>query len=70
MAPPFSDIQLNYNKMIEIISLLWNSQNVNKTHMIIKQKMAPPFSDIILKSNKMNEIISQKNNGFVYKINL
>ena len=57
MAPPFADIQLNYNKMIEIINLLGNSQKVNKTHEIIKQKNAPPFYDIIIKSNKMNEII-------------
>ena len=58
MAPPFYDIQLNYNKMNEIINLLMNSQNVNKFVVIIEQKNAPPFYDIILKSNKMIEIIS------------
>ena len=36
MAPPFYDIIINSNKMNEIISLLGNSQNVNKTHKIIK----------------------------------
>ena len=66
MAPPFYDIILNSNKMNEIIYLFGNSQNVNKTHEIIKQKVAPPFYDIILNSNKMNEIISQKNKVFVH----
>ena len=66
MAPPFHDIIINSNKMNEIISLLGNSQNVNKTHEIINKKMTPPFHDIIINSNKMNEIISQKNNVFVH----
>ena len=57
MAPPFYDIRLKSNKMNEIISLLGNSQKVNKTHEIINKKVAPPFYDIILNSNKMNEII-------------
>ena len=35
MAPPFCDIQLNYNKMNEIISILGNSKNVNKMIKII-----------------------------------
>ena len=34
---------LKESKMNEIISLLGNSQNVNKTHEIINKKMAPPF---------------------------
>ena len=57
MAPPFYDIILKSNKMNEIISLLGNSKNVNKTHEIINKKMTPPFGDIRLNSNKMNEII-------------
>ena len=36
MAPPFYDIILNSNKMIEIISLLGNSKNVNKMIKIIR----------------------------------
>ena len=36
MAPPFYDITLKSNKMNEIINLFGNSQNVNKTHEIIK----------------------------------
>ena len=36
MAPPFYDIRLNSNKMIEFINLFGNSQKVNKTHEIIK----------------------------------
>ena len=58
MAPPFYDIILKSNIMNEIISLLVNSQNVNKVYEIINQKNTPPFYDIILKSNIMNEIIN------------
>ena len=36
MAPPFYDTRLNSNKMNEIISLLGNSQNVNKMIEIIR----------------------------------
>ena len=52
--------------MNEIINLLGNSQNVNKTHEIINKKMAPPFDDIQLNYNKMNGFIDQKNNWFVH----
>ena len=57
MAPPFYDIRLNSNKMNEIISVLVNYKNVNKTHGNIEQKNTPTFYDIIQKSNKMNEFI-------------
>ena len=38
--------------------LNWWFEKVNKTHVIIEQKMAPPFYDIILNSNKMIDWIS------------